>query len=136
MLTSGDVRHWNPAAKEYEDPRATTIPKSTYFARGMNLNGVSIKADDLLANRSLIPFVKSHGLSVYIWGDKLNNLQVLGSLLRDGADGLIFDKIDKLMGHSVDAELMALNEPNISTANVSQLDAIVIILLYSCFIFV
>lgn len=127
LLTSGDVRHWNPTAKEYEDPRATTVPKNAYFAEAMRLNGLSIKADDLLANRSLIPFVKARGLSVYIWGDKLNSVEVLGSLLRDGADGLIFDRIDKLLAHPVSAQLVAFDQPKAGSPNSMRFEPIIIV---------
>ncbi|XP_054168301.1 glycerophosphocholine phosphodiesterase GPCPD1-like [Oppia nitens] len=102
LLTSGDVEHWDPKDIPYWDPRATTIPLGTYFAEGMNLSGLSIQAKDLLADPTLIPFVKSHKRKVYIWGGQLNNLDVINKLKAQGADGLIFDKIDKILAQILD----------------------------------
>ncbi|CAG2162886.1 unnamed protein product [Oppiella nova] len=92
LLTSGDVQHWDPKAVPVSDPRGTTIPLGTYFAEGMGLSGLSIYARDLLANKTLIPFVKSRNQKVYIWGGLLTSLDVIQELRDAGADGIIFDK--------------------------------------------
>jgi len=92
FLTSGDVVKWDPKAVPFLDSRATTIPLGTYFAQSMKLKGLSVKANDLLKDRTLINFVKSHNQSLYVWGNLLNSLEVIESLKKDGADGLIFDK--------------------------------------------
>ena len=97
LLTSGDVIRWDPKEKPYLDPRATTVPLNTYFAKGMQLNGLSVWDKELLANTSLIDFIKSHNLSVYIWGAQMNNTKVIQILLEHGADGLIFDNLDKVL---------------------------------------
>ncbi|CAG2114380.1 unnamed protein product, partial [Medioppia subpectinata] len=55
---------------------------------------------DLLADNTLIPFVKSRDLYVYVWGTQINSQQVIDQLVNNGADGLIFDKIDKLLSQS------------------------------------
>ncbi|CAG2115177.1 unnamed protein product [Medioppia subpectinata] len=92
LLTSGDVKHWDPKAKPLYDPRGTTIPLGAYFAEGMGLDGMSILAKDLLADKTLIPFVKSRKQHVYVWGDQINSRQVIDQLVNNGADGLIFNK--------------------------------------------
>ena len=96
LLTNGDIKHWDPKAVPIRDPRAHTIQLGAYFTEGMGMNGMSIVAKDLLADLSLIKFVKSrNNQNVYIWGSQLNSLDVINKLKANGADGLIFDKLVK-----------------------------------------
>ncbi|CAG2102440.1 unnamed protein product [Medioppia subpectinata] len=97
LLTSGDVKHWDPKAKPLYDPRGTTIPLGAYFAEGMGLDGMSILAKDLLADKTLIPFVKSRKQHVYVWGDQINNRQVIDQLVNNGADGLIMNNCQSML---------------------------------------
>ena len=97
LLTSGNVTRWYPEDKPYLDPRTATIPLNTYFAEGMQLNGLSIYAGEILANMSLIDLVKSHNQSIYIWGPPLNNSKDIDYLIEKGVDGLIIDKNDKFV---------------------------------------
>ena len=103
LLTSGDIVRWNNKSKPYLDPRATTIPLNTYYSEAMNFKGLSINSRDLLANNSLIGLVKSRNLSLYVWGEQLNSKHILNNLIQLGADGLIFDRIDKILS-STDPE--------------------------------
>ncbi|CAG2109149.1 unnamed protein product [Medioppia subpectinata] len=100
LLTSGDVQHWEPKAKLPYDPRITTVSLGAYFAEGMGLDGMSILAKDLLADKTLIPFVKSRKQHVYVWGDQINSRQVIDQLINNGADGLIITKIDQLLSQT------------------------------------
>ena len=41
---------------------------AAYFAIAMDFNGINVHAEDLLKDKSLIQFVKSKDLILFVWG--------------------------------------------------------------------
>lgn len=80
---------------KYWDPRTRDIQSAAYFALAMGFLGIDVHAEDLLKDRSLIQFVKSKGLVLFVWGDDLMDTSVIKALKKDGVDGVIYDKIDE-----------------------------------------
>lgn len=91
FLTQGLTEKW-PA---YHDPRTRSVEMATYFAISMGLTGINIHAEDLLKNRSLISFVKSKDLVLFVWGDDLNDKNLIRQLKSEGVDGVVYDKVDE-----------------------------------------
>ena len=69
---------------------------AAFTAKALGFTGVNVHAEDLLKDRSLIDFVKSRALVLFVWGDDLNDKQVIKQLKVDGVDGVVYDKIDQL----------------------------------------
>lgn len=69
---------------------------AAFSALSLGFTGVNVHAEDLLRDRSLIDFVKKRGLVLFVWGDDLNDKQVIKQLKVDGVDGVVYDKIDEL----------------------------------------
>ena len=69
---------------------------AAFTAKAFGFTGVNVHAEDLLKDRSLISFVKSRGLVLFVWGDDLNDKEVIKQLKVDGVDGVVYDKIDEL----------------------------------------
>ena len=69
---------------------------AAFTAKSLGFTGVNVHAEDLLKDRSLIDFVKSRGLVLFVWGDDLNDKQVIKQLKVDGVDGVVYDKVDEL----------------------------------------
>lgn len=91
FLTQGKTEKW-PA---YFDPRTRDVQMATYTALSMDFTGINAHAEDLLKDRSLIEFVKSRNLILFVWGDDLNDKSVIKQLKVDGVDGVVCDKVDE-----------------------------------------
>lgn len=91
FLTQGKTEKW-PA---YSDPRTHDVQMAAFTALSMNFTGINAHAEDLLKDRSLISFVKSLNLILFVWGDDLNDKSVIKQLKIDGVDGVVCDKVDE-----------------------------------------
>ncbi|KFM81138.1 Glycerophosphocholine phosphodiesterase GPCPD1, partial [Stegodyphus mimosarum] len=91
FLTQGQTDKYPP----YFDTRTATTPMATYFALNLGLLGISVHAEDLIRDGSLIPFVKDRKLILFCWGDDINHSDVIKSLKEQGVDGVIYDKVDE-----------------------------------------
>jgi hypothetical protein len=54
--------------------------------------GVVFQADGLLLDLSLVPYIRSLGLVLFVWGEDLNDKQVRDTLRAQQVDALIFDR--------------------------------------------
>jgi len=92
FLTQGQTEKWQP----YFDPRTRSVQMAAFMAKSMGFTGINAHAEDLLKDRSLINFVKSRDLILFVWGDDLNDKQVIKQLKVDGVDGVVYDRVDEL----------------------------------------
>ncbi|KAH9388149.1 Glycerophosphocholine phosphodiesterase gpcpd1 [Tyrophagus putrescentiae] len=90
FLTQGLTKKW----MQYENPLNHSIEMATYLALSTGLYGIAAHTEDILRDRNLIRFVKSKGLILFVWGDDLNDREVIAGLKKEGVDGAIYDKID------------------------------------------
>lgn len=77
---------------QYENPLNHSIEMATYLALSTGLYGIAAHTEDILRDRSLIRFVKSKALILFVWGDDLNEKGVITTLKKEGIDGAIYDK--------------------------------------------
>lgn len=91
FLTQGKTERW----QNYWDPRTRDIPMASYFAQSMELIGIDVHAEDIIKDRTLIPFVKQRDLILFVWGEDLCDKSLIKELKHEGVDGVIYDKIDE-----------------------------------------
>lgn len=89
FLTQGLTKKW----MQYENPLNHSIEMATYLALSTGLYGIAAHTEDILRDRNLIRFVKSKGLILFVWGDDLNDREVIAGLKKEGVDGAIYDKL-------------------------------------------
>lgn len=65
---------------------------ATFFALSTGFLGIDVHAEEILKEKDLIKFVKSHNLVLFCWGEDLNNSEIIAQLKKDGVDGVIYDK--------------------------------------------
>ena len=76
-----------------KDKRTNSVQIGIYFALSMGISGINIPAEELLFERSLISFVKSHRLVLFSYlSEDLNKTNLIQELKEDGVDGVIYDK--------------------------------------------
>ncbi|XP_067127271.1 glycerophosphocholine phosphodiesterase GPCPD1 isoform X1 [Centruroides vittatus] len=92
FLTQGVTEKY-PA---YLDLRTSSVPMAAFFALSIGILGIDVHAEEILKNRSLISFVKSKNLVLFIWGDDVNCSHLINNLKEEGVDGIIYDKVDEL----------------------------------------
>ena len=94
FLTQGLTKKW----MQYENPLNHSIEMATYLALSTGLYGIAAHTEDILRDRNLIRFVKSKGLILFVWGDDLNDREVIAGLKKEGVDGAIYDKLVVVTG--------------------------------------
>lgn len=116
FLTQGQTEKYPP----YLDTRTSTVQMATYFALSTHILGINVHTEELLKQPSLIPFVKDHKLILFCWGEDNNHSDTITNLKRKGVDGVIYDKLDVLIGNSREGENVFLIHPS---ATASLLEA-------------
>ncbi|EEC08260.1 glycerophosphoryl diester phosphodiesterase, putative [Ixodes scapularis] len=116
FLTQGQTEKY-PA---YLDTRTSSVQMATYFAMCTHILGINVHTEELLKQPTLIPFVKQHKLILFCWGEDNNHSGTITCLKRKGVDGVIYDKLDVLIGNSRENENVFLVHPS---ATVSMLEA-------------
>ena len=82
---------------------------ATYFAISIGLSGINAHAEDLIKDRSLISFVKSKELTLWTWGDDLNDRKLIQQLKSDGVDGVVYDKVDEYSSKDANPQVFIPN---------------------------
>ena len=88
FLTQGLTKKW----MQYENPLNHSIEMAAYVALSTGLYGIAVLAEDILQDGTLIRFVKSKPLILFVWGDDLNDKSIIADLKKEGIDGAIYDK--------------------------------------------
>lgn len=88
FLTQGLTNKW----MKYTNPLTHSIEMATYLAICTGLFGIAAHTEDILKDRNLIRFVKSKPLILFVWGEDLNERQIIAQLKKEGIDGAIYDK--------------------------------------------
>lgn len=89
FLTQGVTNKYT----EYRDPRCKNISCACQFAKMINLLGISVNSENLLADMSYVQYIKDRQLILFCWGDDNyypENVQKFKDL---GVQGIIYDKI-------------------------------------------
>ena len=82
LLTSGNTTQFDPSEQLYHDPRTTSVEHGVAFVQSMAMKGLSLLVDDVMHTAAHIGFIRARGLSLYLWGDRLDNYPLLARLRR------------------------------------------------------
>ena len=91
FLTQGETSKYEP----YKDPRTQTIKHGAWFAKMAGLLGLSAMGGVVMANPSLVSYVKSLGQVIFCWTDEQNDRETVKCLKDLNVNGVIYDRMDQ-----------------------------------------
>ncbi|OTF76842.1 hypothetical protein BLA29_009544, partial [Euroglyphus maynei] len=79
------------------DPRDFSIESAVAFVQSMMIKSIVPDANAILTSLEneqykYIDYVKKRNIGLYLWGNRINNHQIVMNLLDNGVDLLIFDQ--------------------------------------------
>lgn len=91
LLASENVK--SHIEEEYLDPRASSLKLAIAFAQSMFIEGLSLQIDNVIYYpQYYVSYIRSRNLSLFLWGNKLNNYSLINRLRLMGVNMFICNK--------------------------------------------
>ncbi|KAH8306144.1 hypothetical protein KR018_002518 [Drosophila ironensis] len=81
---------------QYADMRVRDFDVATGFANAMELFGLSLNVDTVLAHSATVAYLRQFHLIAMVWGEANTRLEVRKKLRQHGVMGIIYDRLDQL----------------------------------------
>jgi len=91
FLTQGETEKYEP----YKDPRTHSIKQGAWFAQMAGLLGLSAMAGVVMANPSLVSYIKQRNQVIFCWTDEQNDRETVKFLKNLKVNGVIYDRMDQ-----------------------------------------